>query len=149
MILIKTILNPELQEYLEKKIDDCMDVNAGNSADTVTVLEISKENLNKIENEKNFTNEIGLNEICSVRFDDYAGIEPFVPKEVMDHYKKNIQESVKKLAEDEDDVNEWDPEYIIHNGFIYCEKKIILLYQLPTKEYNDAESGNRECKYLY
>ena len=149
MILIKTILNPELQEYLEKKIDDCMDVNAGNSADTVTVLEISKENLNKIENEKNFTNEIGLNEICSVRFDDYAGIEPFVPKDVINQYKKNIQESVKKLAEDEDDVKEWDPEYIIHNGFIYCEKKIILLYQLPTKEYNDAESGNRERRYLY
>ena len=34
-----------------------------------------------IENEKNFTNEIGLNEICSVRFDDYAGIEPVVHKD--------------------------------------------------------------------
>ena len=146
---MQTVLSSELKDYLEKKLDDCMAVNAGNSEDTVTVLEISKENFNKIENEKNFTNEIGLIEICSVRFDDYAGIEPFVPKEVMDHYKKNIQESVKKLAEDEDDVNEWDPEYIIHNGFIYCEKKIILLYQLPTKEYNDAESGNRERRYLY
>lgn len=46
-------------------------------------------------------------------------------------------------------VKEWGPEYIIHNGFIYCEKKIILLYQLPTKEYNDAESCNRERRYLY
>ena len=142
------ILSSELKDYLEKKLDDCMAVNAGNSEDTVTVLEISKENFNKIENEKNFTNEIGLNEICSVRFDDYAGIEPFVPKDVINQYKKNIQESVKKLAEDEDNVKEWDPEYIIHNGFIYCEKKIILLYQLPTKEYNDAESGNRECRSL-
>ena len=24
----------------------------------------------------------------------------------------------------------------------------MLLYQLPTKEYNDAESGNRECRSL-
>ena len=79
--MIKTILNLELQEYLEKKIDDCMDVNAGISADTVTVLEISKENFKKIENEKNFTNEIGLIEICSVRFGDYADTGNFSNKD--------------------------------------------------------------------
>ena len=45
-----------------------------------------------IENEKNFTNEIGLNEIYSLRFDDYAGIEPFVHKEKFFYiYVNNIK----------------------------------------------------------
>ena len=143
------VLNSELKDYLEKKLDDCIADNAGNNEDTVTILEISKENFNKIKNEKNFSNEILLNEICSVRFDDYAGIEPVVPNEVFDEYKKIIQASLNKLSKEEADNDEWDPEYIIHNGFIYCEKKIIILYQLPTKDYNDAESGNRERRYLY
>ncbi len=143
------VLNSELKDYLEKKLDDCIAVNAGNNEDTVTILEISKENFNKIKNEKNFSNEILLNEICSVRFDDYAGIEPVVPNEVFDEYKKIIQASLNKLSKEEADNDEWDPEYIIHNGFIYCEKKIIILYQLPTKDYNDAESGSRERRYLY
>ena len=143
------VLNSELKDYLEKKLDDCIADNAGNNEDTVTILEISKENFNKIKNEKNFSNEILLNEICSVRFDDYAGIEPVVPNEVFDEYKKIIQASLNKLSKEEADNDEWDPEYIIHNGFIYCEKKIIILYQLPTKDYNDAESGSRERRYLY
>ncbi len=143
------VLNSELKDYLEKKLDDCIADNAGNNEDTVTILEISKENFNKIKNEKNFSNEILLNEICSVRFDDYAGIEPVVPNEVFDEYKKIIQVSLNKLSKEEADNDEWDPEYIIHNGFIYCEKKIIILYQLPTKDYNDAESGSRERRYLY
>ena len=137
------------EDYLEKKLDDCIAVNAGNNEDTVTILEISKENFNNIKNEKNFSNEILLNEICSVRFDDYPGIESVVPKEVFDEYKKIIQASLNKLSKDEDDSDEWEPEYIIHNGFIYCEKKIILLYDLPSKIYTDAESGNRERRYLY
>ena len=70
------VLNSELKDYLEKKLDDCIADNAGNNEDTVTILEISKENFNKIKNEKNFSNEILLKEICSVRFDDYSGIEP-------------------------------------------------------------------------
>jgi len=143
------VLNSELKDYLEKKLDDCIADNAGNNEDTVTILEISKENFNKIKNEKNFSNEILLKEICSVRFDDYSGIEPVGPNEVFDEYKKIIQASINKLSKDEADNDEWDPEYIIHNGFIYCEKKIIILYQLPTKDYNDAESGNRERRYLY
>ena len=143
------VLNSELKNYLEKKLDDCIADNAGNNEDTVTILEISKENFNKIKNEKNFSNEILLIEICCVRFDDYAGIEPVVPSEVFDEYKKIIQASLNKLSKEEADNDEWDPEYIIHNGFIYCEKKIIILYQLPTKDYNDAESGSRERRYLY
>ena len=139
----------ELKDYLEKKLDDCIAVNAGDNEDTVTILEISKENFNNIKKEKNFSNEILLNEICSVRFDDYPAIESVVPKEVFDEYKKIIQASLNKLSKDEDDSDEWDPEYIIHNGFIYCEKKIILLYDLPSKIYTDAESGNRERRYLY
>ena len=48
-----------------------------------------------IENEKNFTNEIGLNEICSVRFDDYAGIEPVVHKDKIFYiYVNNIKTNV-------------------------------------------------------
>ena len=143
-------MTSELKDYLEHKLCNFIDNAAGLEEDTVTVLEISKENLNKIKNEKNFTNEISLNEICSVRFDDYAGIDAVVPKEIIDEYKKIIQATVKKLAyAGESDVNEWDPEYIIQNSFIYCEKKIILLYSLPTKDYNDAESGNRERRELY
>ena len=115
---------------------------------TVTFLEITKENLNTAENEQNCPNEY-LQEICCVKFNNYDEIEKFVPKEVAQRYKKTVEESLKKLEEEFYEEDEWDSEYFIHIGLIFCEKNIIYSYELPYKNYIEPESGSQTEKQLF
>ena len=114
---------------------------------TLTCLEISKENLLKAKEKQDCPDDY-LKEICCVKFNDYDALRQFFPNDYVDLYKKRTEDTLKKLVDEYDDDDEWDSEYFITRIILYCEKKIVCEDEYLYKNYIEAESGAASTKQL-